>query len=409
MLERASDTGNFDEIERRLNDAAALDQFMKPGTGKDEDKYKKAFVQTIHPKILDSIQDAITNGKLPEITITLPETKKVMKDNSLGTFGSPQDFVYGFTSERYDGWGTTLETMGFQSACMSGEGQLTVTMAPRFLDLDEPDLEVDELDGAISKAFLSSLRALFADQTFIEKIIEVISEKEFRTLIPDVETMDKDAVDALDAAIKAKVSGPALAPVKRKRAEIFLSDEEYEKVFSSKQKVVMLKRRIKKFEDPSERLDSKQEQVALKYMDEGKFLQKVLGGETLEDIQSNVKMQKNPWRGNKCEVDKIYRIVGKKQIILVEAKAGTTVSRAQLYQLYETYKLKLPDGWRLKVIAVLMSAPSDQKLIDDGVSHVIDVVDVGYDDGVFGELTESLAATEPRSHTRWHIRSSTAD
>jgi len=110
---------------------------------------------------------------------------------------------------------------------MSGEGQLTVTMAPRFLEIDNPDLTVDELDGAISKAFLTSLRALFAEQTFIENVIEIISEDKFYRLIPDVDLVDISAVASLDVAIQARVVRRDLSPVKQQRAQVFVSSKEY--------------------------------------------------------------------------------------------------------------------------------------------------------------------------------------
>jgi hypothetical protein len=161
-------------------------------------------------------------------------------------------------------------------------------------------------------------------------------------------------------------------------------------------------RRYRNFLAPKQ-LNISQEQIGLKYADQGLFLQKTLGGYRLEHIQSNVKMIKNVLRGNKCEVDSIYRVIGEKALVLVEAKDKALISRAQLYQMYETFRIKLPLAWNPIVIAVMKSKPTLEQE-REGYSTIIDLIKVGYDDKYLGSITESLSAITAAVHYRWLIK-----
>jgi hypothetical protein len=154
--------------------------------------------------------------------------------------------------------------------------------------------------------------------------------------------------------------------------------------------------------------DSKQEQIGLKYVEEGNFLQKLLEGSRVEHLQSNVKMVVNPIRQSSCEVDSVYRVIGEKRIVVVESKGHPLVSRAQLYQAYETYTARVPLDWHVDVVAVLMNTNPDEDLRIKGITTVIELVLVGFDDSVFGEITPSLAALYPARRYRWHIKRAAA-
>ena len=120
----------------------------------------------------------------------------------------------------------------------------------------------------------------------------------------------------------------------------------------------------------------------------------------VDHLQSNVKMQTNPLRHNKVEVDSIYRAIGKKQIILVEAKDSLRVSRTQLYSIYEAYRLRIPQEWVVTVVAALLQKPNRTAAIQN---QTIDLIEVDFDDQVLGDIPASLFAVKPKRHYKWTI------
>ena len=145
--------------------------------------------------------------------------------------------------------------------------------------------------------------------------------------------------------------------------------------------------------------DHNQEQIAMKYADEGKYIQKILKGRKVEHVQSNVKMVVNPLRGNKCEVDAIYRVLGQKEVILLEAKGNNSISVGQLYQIYETFHIRLPKDWKITVIALLLSASSDNT-----IRTIVDAVEVEFDKSVFGNVAASMHSISVKNHYQWRIK-----
>lgn len=405
ILERAVKSGDFDEFSDYLTQIASTDPWMQPGIADEKDtKYYKSFAQTIRPKIVPAFKFALNNHCWPEIEVTLDELKAKSKELGLGDFGSPQDALYAFTADRYADWGATLQAAGLQSACMAGQGKMLVTVANRFLELDKPHIETEELEGAISKEFFESVKVLFRDgekddgisallEMFNPDLLKKCGEKPSEAVVAEIEQFLENflsrenhpnwqmrAAKRALAAVK-KVLGFKSSDVRKRRCAEILTKAISEDV-------------------------EKQEQIALKYMDEGKYLQKLFGGKRVEHIQSNVKMVANPIRGNKCEVDSIYRVSGEKRIILVEAKGRLRIARTQVYQIYETFRLRLPADWHVEVVALAKSTPRDEDL-KKGFTTQIDIAWIGFDDLVFEKITESLLAIKSRKHFRWKIRKST--
>lgn len=395
ILECAVETGDYTEVESRMAELIESDSHMTPYEGEKGTKYYKPFVQTVVPKVIDALKESLPNT-WPEIPTSFEEIDQTRRRLGLTSYGSKQDVLYGFTSERYKAWGATLHGMGFTSACMSGVGKMVVTMAPRYLQFDSPDIVTRELEGAIPSDFWQSTDYLLGNSfayTAATELLELAEDYEV-----DLEECEKcesmiaiiDAVLADDEAdhilhAKATALRPVVSTICERATRGSRRQGENRLLDASKTKY-----------------SSSQEQIALKYMEDGKYLQKILNGKRVEHIQSNVKMVKNPLRDNKCEVDSIYRVIGEKGFVFVEAKARDNVSRTQLYQIFETFRLKLPHDWSIKVIALTMSEPSQEQR-EQQIETIVDLIEVAYDEASFGKITESLLAIKPCMHYRWEI------
>lgn len=412
IIQRASQTGDFSEIEQRINDAISNDIYMKPYEGEEGTKYYKSFIQAVVPKILPTIQDAIIQSEdcFPEIEISFQEIDNKRQELNLTKFGSPQDVLYGFTSERYSNWGKTLNCMGFLSAFMTGEQRVVVTMAPRYLNINKPDIIVDELEGSVSRDFWESNEVVFSKLPFIEQLTDIFSSinesnellQELQAIL-DLDTSRKsNTAQLLFNLISNKIAlnlfdTPNILKLEMLCNEFLIPiiDTEDEKTRISKTKNIINSKK--------KELKISQEQLALKYAEEGKFLQKLLKGYKVEHLQSNVKMVKNIMRKSKCEVDSIYRVLGEKRIVLLETKGKGKISTTQLYHLYETYRLKIPSDWEIDIVAILMSDPTEEQR-KKGFVTIIDLIQVFFDDNVLGNITESLMAIRPELHYRWQIK-----
>lgn len=402
MLEQADETGNFQPIQDRIDGLLAEDSHRQPFAGEEGTKYYKPFVQTVVPKIVPALQGAIPAGRCPEIEILAAEIDAKRQELGIGAFGSPQDVLYGFTSERYADWGPTLDSFGFTSACMTGQASAVVCMAPRLLELKvQPDAEIEELEGAITRDFWESIRAVFGKNTPSVELNSIIQSINAPNLPFDLGNVDHVTATAVRDFLNTRIeNGTLLGPYRFRAQELITLLNPICEIESANTRRTRT-RRVLAASAKNPKIS--QEQIGLKYADEGKFLQKLLGGARVEHVQSNVKMVKNPLRGNKCEVDSIYRAVGKDRIVLVESKDKRRVSRAQLYQLYETYRLRLPLEWNLDVVAVLLAKPT-QVEEEQGLSAYIDLIRVAFDTTAFGQITESLIGVRPSLHYRWKIK-----
>lgn len=396
ILSRLNKSGDRAPLRRRLKEAIRDDQWMQPHAGEEGTKYYKPFVQTIVPKIENAIVEALRQGTCPEIEVTAEELEATRARLGIGRFGSPQDVLYGFTSERYCNWGITLERMGFRSACMVGEGKMLITMAPRYLVPDEPEMEIQELEGAISRDFWESTEvalAQFDPRQALQDVLDTTTENF------DLSQPHTHDLTALNRLLRSGIAEGGFTGATLLKAQTLLPL--ITSILSERSGVTRLRRYRNLLKN--KRLNISQEQIGLKYADEGLFLQKTLGGYRLEHIQSNVKMIKNVLRGNKCEVDSIYRVIGEKALVLVEAKDKPLISRAQVYQIYETFRIKLPATWKPIVIAVMKSKPTLHQE-EEGYSTIIDLIKVGYDEACLGKITESLSAITAEIHYRWLIK-----
>jgi hypothetical protein len=376
---------------------------MAPHTGGRGKKYYKPFVQAVAPKIIDALKPANAQGLPPEIRIPHTEIDEVRQRLGIDSFGSPQDVLYSFSSERYPHWGPTLDEMCFRSACMDGVGSISVTMAERYLRPGQPDCVIQELRGAIGKEFWTTSRVMFSDFPLRQNLTILADLYGTRPTLDSIINQGPvvAAAEALKAYLEALLNNSHLTAVHRKLVEISQAEirgllPQGQQRFNARAFAALLSG----VRQHGEQMP--QEQVALKYASEGQFLQKLLDGATLEHFQSNVKMISNPLRKAKCEIDSIYTVSGEKRLVLVEAKGKDRVSRTQLYQAYETFRLKLPANWELNVVAIMMTPPNaDDQLA--GIEAIIDLIDVGFDDTVFGKITESLTAIRSKRHIRWKI------
>jgi hypothetical protein len=402
MLIKAASANDFTDVEARLYQAIQSDQYMQPYLGESGTKYFKLFSQTVVPKIMPTLKSALSLGICPEIEVTLSELKAKGQELSIPGLGSPQDILYAFTSERYSEWVPTLSEMGFQSACMSGEGKMTVTMAQRLLNLNAPDLVIQELEGTITKDFWESIKVVFSKANSSDYCREIFEEIGTGVYSYNPDQVDGDTATNLRNIVKSYLDQDYFAFLDKCKANYLIL--ELDTIISLKAGRDRINRVRKLFSPtPNASPNVNQEQIALKYMEEGKFLQKLLNGARVEHLQSNVKMVNNLFRSNKCEVDSIFRVVGEKIIILVEAKDKQAISRGQVYQLFETYKLKLPRDWDLEVVAVTRSEPTQQQR-EEGIVAIIDLAQVYFDMNCLGKLTESLTAIHPKRHFRWEIK-----
>ena len=288
-------------------------------------------------------------------------------------------------------------------------------MAPRFLDLSTPTMVIPELEGAISTTFWQSTKAIFGTQTvgsILAPILQGISDSAlYSEIFQQAATGDyevqKSAVSAETAQLIATTLDAAMTSGNIPPLSQFYASTIRDKFALIAESIAEPKRRQKTLACLKEQLSgaakAKQEQLALKYMEEGNYLQKLLLGAKVEHIQSNVKMVANPMRGNKCEVDSIYRVLEQRRIVLVEAKGAPQVSCGQLYQLYETYRLKLPSNWGVDVVSLFVDDPTAEEA-SEGVVRCVGMALVTFNEQFFGNVTASLLAVRPQRYLRWQIR-----
>jgi hypothetical protein len=397
ILNHPDKTRRDEVLKRRFELLCSRDPHMQSGNT-DGEMYYKALAQGVRDKVLPTLIDALDRGVCPELHITLKEGQDAAVALGYSRFGSPQDFLYGFTSERYVYWSSALAGMGFKSAVMVGSQHAVLTMAPRNLDFSKPDKKIDELAGAVASDFWET-SALTGSRPVLKEMLDYLCKTYKLGEYPAAATKLTITTDLthLNGIVGSIPIEDGYAAIVAKMAE-----EEIEKIH----KEFNLQKQLKKYNDllaetRPERPKQKQEQIVLKYVADGNLLQKLLGGRRVDHIQSNVKNQKNPWRQSGCEVDSIYRVVGDKSIVLVEAKAGNAISRSQLYQIYETYRLKLPKAWEILVVGVLLSDPVDNEA--ESVQVVIDMAEIEFDDKALGRVTESIINMSLGRHYRWLI------
>jgi hypothetical protein len=373
------------------------DEFMQPGATPKQ-TYYKAFAQSLRIDLIENLIVALDQGIQPELPIRLDVAQATASSLGYKDFGSPQDFLYSFTSERSPRWSSALAGMGFKSAVMMGKQHAVVTMAPRNFDFSEPTRTIEEVSGAIASDFWET-GALTGSQPNLKEMLDYLYRTYSFGSYPNPAELTKFIADLAEIESKLdKVPETAGYP----KIMVQLIKKEIEKIHRKDtiEKKLREYNKLLKQKRP-EGPNRKQEQIVLKYVQEGNLLQKLLGGRRVDHIQSNVKNQQNPWRQSACEVDSIYRIVGEKAIVLVEAKVGDAISRSQLYQIYETYRLKLPKDWEVIVIGALLSDPSSD--MADTVRTVIDMAEIKFDDNALGRTTESVINMSLGRHYRWLI------
>ena len=412
LLEEADRTGDFEALQQRMDRAAEHDPDMQPwvaveerGKRKRGTMYRKAFAQAVRPKIIHGLREALRENKCPELHVTLEEARRTLGENV--KFGSPQDFTYTFTSERGGEWSHTLRTMGFQSAYLVAKQEMAVCAAPRFLAESEPDMTVEELDGAIATDTWESLATVFTTARIRDQLDAVLASIPEGQPQLQLDNPNGETASSIITFLQEALEAHRLTAINQWRARDLISKFREAAILITargrRDRTIKYLAEIEE-ETESDKKNSKQEQVGLKYADEGKFLQKLLGGLRVDHLQSNVKMIRNPLRGSSCEIDSVYRVITQQRIVLLESKAGSKVSRAQLYQAYETFRSRLPHGWAVDVVAVLMSKEIPEELALKKVTTIIDLVSVGFDDEVFGDITPSLASVRPTRRYRWYIK-----
>lgn len=388
-VQRIDASGDSTDLETYIAHLAAGDPLLVSNGTPTDAIYKNVFARTVVPKISSAVVIAVADGSIPRIEISFADLDTVRRALQLPSFGSPQDVLYTFTSDRALDWGVTLSSLKFQCACMVGEAKVVVTIAPRFLDVAHPNFETLELAGAISLDFWESNAVVGSVSSFAEVCASIARDLNVfpMTPFPNIE-WDAQAIQLLIDSVNGQAS-------KKYICLLTLLLNEIEDVNAPDLPDVW-KRKIKQ----KKKVKNSQEQIALKYIEEGRFLQKLLGGVMVDHLQSNVKMQTNPLRHNKVEVDSVYRAIGKKQIILVEAKDSLRVSRTQLYSIYEAYRLRIPQDWAVTVVAALLQKPGRGAAVQN---QTIDLIEVEFDDQVLGDIPESLFAVKPRRHYKWTI------
>lgn len=373
------------------------DEYMQPGATADQ-KYYKTFAHLLKIDLVDNLIDALDRGVQPELPIKLELAREVAEKLGYGSFGSPQDFLYSFTSERSSKWPISIAKMGFKSAVMVGSQHAVVTMASRYFDFSQPKKTIDELSGAIAEDFWETIAHTGSQPGLKEMLDYVYKTYELGTYpVPPAPATFVDDLAEIEKNIASVPESDGYAKI-----VTHLISKSIEKIHAQPDLRLQIREYNKQIGDTRlKRLNQRQEQIVLKYVQEGNLLQKLLGGRRVDHIQSNVKNQRNPWRQSSCEVDSIYRVVGEKAIVLVEAKAGNAISRSQLYQIYETYRLKLPKDWEVIVVGVLLAEPSAD--MDPTVRTVIDMAEIIFDDNALGRVTESITNMSVGRHYRWLI------
>jgi hypothetical protein len=324
------------------------------------------------------------SGNYPEIRVSYNDDLKPVFDRLNIAPGSPQDILYTLTSERAAGWAESLSKLGFLSACMSEVGTATLITQPRLLDTSAPDKILDELPGSITIDFYRNLEAIQQSSVQLRDFLIFASkninypEKFIKLEIWDINHIEDLKNWCQHEGGLINLLAKTVFPQYYAKNQISLTKWNKDLKANSRQK-------------------GSQEQLVLKYIHEAKLLQKFLGGTIVDHVASNVKMQANPLRKNKVEVDSIYGIVGGERpgIVLVEAKDKPTISTTQLYSLYEAFRLRIPPSWDLHLIAALMADSPDEMAID--------LIHVYFPDEALGNISRSLANLNIRRHYRWRI------
>lgn len=399
MLENADDTHNFEPLEQMLKHSIESDPLFSQDS---RSLYRQMLAHASASKIIPALKRALLIGESPTIEISKDDGEKAARELGRSIPKSPQDFLYTFISERASEWIPTLELMGFTSAVMTGEQVMTLMSSPRLLDLanSTPDQTITELSSAMSNEFRETM-AVLSDQPYVNVIRSLAHEEQFQ----DLGLTSPYETNKIPALLEFLRSAWNSQESLRTKAQIRLAIDEIERTVMSKTDNGERHRAFKRFVKKHASLQPNQEQLALKFLDQGRYLQKILGGAQVEEISSNLKMQPNRMRGNKVEVDRIYRVNGQKKVVLVEAKGGPKVSRGQLYQLYETFAIRLPREWDIDIAAVLMDYRSLQ---NDGISqprlsHIIDIAIVDFNDSYFGDPPNATLTMSTRSHFRWVV------
>jgi hypothetical protein len=381
-------SGNLRRVEEAVKTVEAsdseMDENIQPGN-----KYIYCAAKAVLSRSPLVLLEAWNKSMAPELVLRYEDLESVAKGRGW-TFGSPQDALYTLVSDRAENWSHSLNQLGFKCAIMSAPKTATFLCADRFL-LSEPDLVVVEMLGAITTDTLVGLDLLTfkvdeqpacyflsaaskLDPSFIQKV-QSISDK------------DDVAWRSLIGSVVAALPSGGYMYHQAKQASVHLS---------KKGGIMKVKKEIS-----TPRLGAlpEQEQVALKFLDQGLFLQKIFNGISFEAIGNNVKMISNPLRKNKIEIDAVYRASGRNMIVAVEAKNNTKVSKTQVYSIYETLRLIAPADWQVEVVVLLTHR-------DPNVSGDtnIDLIQVDFEEACFGDLAASIDALRARRTVRWKIK-----
>jgi hypothetical protein len=373
------------------------DKNMLPGATPRR-TYYKGFAQTLRIDLVDNLIDALDRGVQPELPLRLEVAEETLRKLGYKKLGSPQDFLYSFTSQRSPKWSSAIAGMGFRSAVMIGKQHVYVTMAPRYFDFSTPDLVIQELSGAIANDFWET-GALTGSEPNLKEMLDHIFQLYGYGSYPYPGSPTD--FDSELAEIKSKVGSvpdedgypKIIALLIEQHIEAIHAEGTLSKQLAEYNRLLEERR--------PDGPDRTQEQIVLKYVQDGNLLQKLLGGHRVDHMQSNVKGQTNPWRKSGGEIDSIYRVVGRKAIVLLEAKANDPISRSQLYQIYETYRLKMPKDWEVIVVGALLYDPTPG--MPETVRTVIDMAIIKFDDQVLGRSTESILNMTLGKHYRWLI------
>jgi len=386
LYEKAVVSNNWEHVEQRLKKLVLDDEHLKstdPSVrGK---KYYSPFHKVVTGKMITALKYHLPRKEIPKIEISFLEADAARKEMGFSSYKSPQDFLYGFTSERYQHWGCSLTEMGFRAACMSGVAVAEVWIIDdRYIQpaLNTPDFETKELSGGIAQDFYETASALESN-SIPHLIMNLCKDKNvvYEEMLDTLKSRTISHENKFQELQKLCAHGhsPTTTPLFKAQAKSILSEIDSGVNISSKLK---------------QQSGVPQEQIGLKYCEEGKYLQKLFDGKRLEHFQSNVKMVKNPLRGNKVEADSIYRVLSEKTIIILEAKGKGSISKTQIYQLYETFKLKVPHDWEIIIVALFLTNATDT---------TIDLMQIEFDKDSFGNIGESLATMSTSKHFRWLI------